>query len=158
MTTTTLEDRGSLIQAGDEAPNFMLSDQDRGEWTLAEHLKNGDVLLCFFPFAFTGVCSTEMACLSKELAEAEKSGVTAVGISGDSFASLKAWADQEGFSHRLLSDSHRAVCKAYGLYWSELNVARRGTVLIGKDGRVKWSQSREPGEGMNWDEVQAKMS
>ena len=61
----------------------------------------------------------------------------------------------------LVDDIHRDVCKAYGLYWHDLNVATRGTVVIGKDasgqGKVKWIQSREPGKAMSFDEVLAHM-
>jgi alkyl hydroperoxide reductase subunit AhpC len=52
---------------------------------------------------------------------------------------------------------HRQVCKAYGLYWADLNVANRGTVVIGKSadgkGKIKFIQAREPGKAMDWDAV-----
>ena len=150
------------IKTGTAAPDFTLSDQNRDEWNLAEHVKKGDVVLCFFPFAFTGVCSSEMACITKDMADWKAKGATVVGISCDSFAALKAWADQMGLEHTLLSDIHRTVCKDYGLYWSDLNVSNRGTVVIGQSddgkGEIKWSDSREPGDAMDWDDVLAKVS
>jgi len=157
MTTDPLTPRDTLIQPGDAAPDFTLPTQNRDDWTLSTHLENGDVVLCFFPFAFTGVCSTEMECLSREMDRYAKSGATAVGVSCDSFAALKAWAERDGYTHTMLSDLHRTVCRAYGLYWHEMNVAQRGTVIVGRgdDGGpvVKWAQAREPGAGMNTDEV-----
>ncbi|MFI4897280.1 MAG: hypothetical protein ACIARR_05595, partial [Phycisphaerales bacterium JB059] len=62
-----------------------------------------------------------------------------------------------GFTHTLLSDIHRRVCKAYGLYWPEMNVSSRGTVIVtrgeGDEPVVRWAQSREVGEAMDLDEV-----
>ena len=95
------------------------------------------------------------------MASWQAKGATVVGISCDSFAVQKAWADKEGFKQPLLADMHRHVCKAYGLYWPDLNVSSRGTVVIGKDpsglGTVKWVQAREPGKAMNWEEVLATL-
>ncbi|MEQ8770864.1 MAG: redoxin domain-containing protein [Phycisphaerales bacterium] len=150
------------IAPGQAAPDFTLPDQDRNDFSLAEHVKKGDVVLCFFPFAFTGVCGTEMACITKDMADWQAKGATVVGISCDSFAALKAWAAAEGLKNTMLSDLHRTVCKDYGLYWSDLNVANRGTVVIGQsddgEGTVKWSDAREPGNAMDWDAVLAKVS
>jgi peroxiredoxin len=150
------------LAVGDLAPNFTLKTQDRADWTLAEAVKAGDVVLCFFPLAFTSVCGTEMKCVNDEMAKWLGKGSQVVGVSCDSFATLKAWADQMGLKQPLLADMHRDVCKAYGLYWPDLNVAKRGTVVIGQsatgEGKVKWIQAREPGKSMNWEEVLATIS
>ncbi|GJM19515.1 MAG: peroxiredoxin [Phycisphaeraceae bacterium] len=150
------------IATGTTAPDFTLPDQNRDEWTLSEHVKKGDVVLCFFPFAFTGVCGTEMACITKDMGDWTAKGATVVGISCDSFAALKAWADAEGIKSTLLADLHRTVCKDYGLYWADMNVANRGTVVIGQSddgkGTVTFSEAREPGDAMDWDAVLARVS
>ena len=150
------------IAPGQPAPDFTLPDQDRRDWSLSEHVKKGDVVLCFFPFAFTGVCSAEMACITKDMDAWRKKGATVVGISCDSFAALKAWADQGHLRHTLLSDLHRTVCKDYGLYWPDMNVANRGTVVIAKSadgkGKVKHADAREPGNAMDFDKVLAHLS
>ena len=149
--------RSSLIGVGEVAPDFTLLDQDRKEWTLSEAVKKGDVALCFVPLAFTGVCSTEMGCISKDAGKWSGKGATVVGISCDSFAVQRAWAEKEGYTQRLLADMHRQVCKAYGLYWADLNVAQRGTVVIGKaadgKGKVKFVEAREPSKAMDWERV-----
>lgn len=151
----------NVIQPGEQAPNFTLQNQDREGWTLSEAVKKGDVVLCFFPFAFTSVCSTEMKCVDAEMESWLAKGAQVVGISCDSFAALKAWANELGLTHTLLSDIHREVCKRYGLYWEDLNVAKRGTVVIHQNdegkGTVKWSQAREPGSAMEWDEVMGEV-
>lgn len=156
-----LNPRSQALAVGDAAPDFTLTDQNRQPWSLSDAVKKSDVVLCFFPLAFTSVCSTEMKCVTDEMTKWEKKGAQVVGISCDSFASLKAWADQLGLKQTLLSDIHRQVCRAYGLYWDELNVSSRGTVIIGKDtsgqGKVKWIQARQPGNAMNFEEVLASV-
>lgn len=155
---STLTPRSSVIAAGEAAPDFSLETTARDKWTLSAALKKGDVVLSFFPFAFTGVCGTENQCLSKEVEQFAGKHATAVGVSCDSPFALKAWAEQMGFKHTLLSDQHREVAKAYGLYWPEMNTAARGTVIIGQNGKVKWSQKREIPKAFNMDEILAKIS
>ena len=125
----TLKPRDAFVKAGETVQDFTLQDQDRKEWTLSEAAKKGDVVLCFFPFAFTGVCGTEMKCISAEMAAWQKKGATVVGVSCDSPFVLNEWANKEGFKHTLLSDLHRQVCKSLGIYWADMNVAGRGTVI-----------------------------
>ncbi len=159
MTTpATLAPRETILAPGQLAPDFELSTQDRQPWRLSDALKQGDVVLCFFPFAFTGVCGTEMKCISEEASRWRAKGMQVVGVSCDSWAALKAWAEKEGFTHTLLSDLHRSVCRGYGLFWSDLNVAWRGTVVVGRGGKVLWSQKREIKNAMALDEVLAAVS
>lgn len=162
MATQNLTPRQSPLAAGDTAPDFTLMDQDRKEWKLSDAAKQGDVVLSFFPFAFTGVCGTENKCITAEMASWQKKGAQVVGISCDSMFVLKEWATKEGFKHTLLSDQHREVSKAYGFYWPEMNASARGTVIIAKSGsgqlKVKWSQKRDVPKAMNWDEVLAAIS
>jgi len=159
MEKPDLTPRDDLIQPGETAPDFTLLDQDRQEWRLADAVKQGPVVLCFYPLSFTDTCEAEMQCVDNEMDTWQAKGASVVGISCDSFAVQKAWANQMRFQHRLLADMHRQVCRAYGLYWPELNVAKRGTVVLrGSDsgeGVVKWSQAREPGNAMEWAEVVA---
>lgn len=161
MPNEHLTARSQPIAVGEPAPDFTLPDQNRRDWSLAQHAAQGTVVLSFFPMAFTGVCGTEMKCVTDEMERWREKGATVVGISCDSFAVLKAWADQLGLRQTLLADMHRAVCRAYGLYWPELNVARRGTVVIKPDAggtpRVAWVQAREPANAMNVDEVLAAL-
>ncbi|MBM4108404.1 MAG: redoxin domain-containing protein [Phycisphaerae bacterium] len=161
MRNPGLTPRSAPIGVGDPAPDFVLKDQNRADWRLCDALRKGDVVLCFFPLAFTGVCGTEMKCVSDEMDRWRSKGAQVVGVSCDSFASLKAWADQMGLKQTLLADMHRDVCKAYGLYWEDLNVAARGTVVIAQSpdgqGKVEWAQAREPAKAMNFDEVLASV-
>ncbi len=162
MSSDTLPERTTPITSGEPAPVFTLTDQDRVEWSLRDHLASGDVVLCFYPLAFTGICGSEMKCISSEMARWQDQGAQVVGVSCDSFAAQHAWASQSGFTHPLLSDIHRTVCKAYGLYWPEMNVASRGTVIVTRsdagDPVVRWAQAREVGDAMNFDEVLGKLA
>ena len=162
MTTQTHPARTSPIGAGDDAPDFTLQDQDRKEWKLSDALKKGDVVLAFFPFAFTGVCGTENKCITADMADWQKKGAQVVGVSCDSPFALREWAAKEGFKHTLLSDLKREVCRAYGFYWPDMNVASRGTVVISKSatgkGKVKWAQAREIPKAMDWNQVLAAIA
>ncbi len=157
MPNEQLTPRNSPISVGESAPDFTLTDQNRQEWRLSDAVKKSDMVLCFYPMDFSPVCSTEMKCVTDEMDKFEKKGAQVVGISCDSFFVHKAWADSIGLKQTLLADMHRAVSKAYGLYFPDLNVSARGTVVIGKDasgaGKVKWVQSRELRTAMTNDEV-----
>ena len=157
MKNDHLTPRDQPLTAGDPAPDFVLQDQNRQEWRLSDAARKSDVVLCFYPLDFSPVCSTEMKCVTDEFQRYQSKGAQVVGVSCDSFFTHKAWADSLGLKQTLLADMHRQVCKAYGLYWPDLNVSSRGTVVIGKsaDGKstVKWIQARQPGNGMDWTEV-----
>lgn len=154
--------RQSPVAPGDTLPDFTLQTQDRQDWKLSDSVKHGDVVLCLFPFAFTGVCGTEMKCITQDMATWQKQGAQVVGLSCDSPFVLKAWAAAEGFKHTLLSDQHRAVTKALGTYWADMNTTSRGTIVIPKDAegvaKAKFVEMRQPGNGMAWDKMLAMIS
>lgn len=158
MANEHLKPRETPIAVGEKAPDFTLPDQDRKDWTLSDALKKSEVVLCFYPMDFSPVCSTEMKCITEDLKKYQEAGAQAVGISCDSFFVHKAWAESLGLKQTLLADMHRAVCKAYGFYFKDLNVASRGTVIIGKDGSVLWSQSRQLKDAMDPAEVLAAIA
>lgn len=150
MPNEHLTPRESPLAVGDTAPDFTLPDQDKNDVTLSELLKGGrDVVVSFYPMAFTSVCGSEMACYSHDAHEFADRNATVVGVSCDSFAANKAWHDQEKFRIPLLADMHRAVCRAYGAYFPPLNVAGRATFVIGPDMKVKWASTRELGEAID---------
>lgn len=153
MRNDHLTPRDTPLSPGDPAPRFTLLDHDRNDWSLDDHLAKGDVVLAFYPLDFTSVCSDEMTCLTSEMSRFTGAGSEVVGISCDSFAAHAAFREKLDLSHTLLADMHRQVCRAYGLYWPDLNVASRGTVVIAPDGAVKWAQSREPGSAFDLDEL-----
>jgi len=158
MPNENLTPRQDPISPGETAPDFTLLDQSRSEWSLHEALKDGPVALCFYPMDFSPVCTDEMKSIESARESLKQAGITPVGISGDSFFVHGAWAEQLGLSHTLLADMHRDVCKAYGFYFPDLNTPSRGTVAVGADGIVKWSQSRELKDAVALDDILAVAS
>ena len=162
MTDEARPVRDNPIQVGETAPEFSLKDQNIEDWTLSDHVMQSDVVLCFYPMDFSPVCSTEMECITAEMQRFTDAGATVVGISCDSFFTHKAWAEQLNLSQTLLADMHRDVCRAFGFFFPDLNVAARGTVVIGQSddgvGTVKWVQARELGSGMDAEELLAALS
>lgn len=159
MPNEHLTPRAAPIRVGEKAPDFTLPDQDRRDITLSSILKEGKtVVLSFFPMAFTSVCGTEMGCFTRDLAAFSEKNSVVLGISCDSFAVLKAWSEKEGIRATMLADMHRAVCRAYGVYFAPLNVAGRGTVVIGPDGVVAWVSARELKEAVNTQDLLSTLS
>lgn len=154
---TELPERTEIPAPGDAVPDFVLPDHEGNDWRLTDALSKGDVALCFYPMDFSPVCSAEMKCVTDDINRFADAGVQAIGVSADSFFTHKAWREHLGLEQTLLADMHRAVCKAFGLFFPPLNVSARGTVLITlrDDGTpvVKWSQAREIKDAMNLDEL-----
>jgi peroxiredoxin len=126
---------------GDSAPAFQLRDQHGSEQSLASRSGERNVLLVFYPFAFTGVCSGEMLALQEHAEEWAERGTDVLAISCDSVPSLNAFADANGLTIPLLSDfwPHGKVSKAYGAFDDGLGAAGRATYLIDKAGTVRWT-------------------
>ncbi|SMF53272.1 peroxiredoxin [Cellulosimicrobium cellulans J34] len=131
---------GAVVRPGDPAPDFTLPDTHGTPVHLAD-LRGGPVLLVFYPFAFSGICTGELCELRDNLEEFEAAGVTLLGISCDSVFTQKAWAAQEGFEFDLLSDfwPHGDVARAYGVLDEDNGLALRGSFLLDADGIVRWS-------------------
>jgi peroxiredoxin len=159
MSNEHLTARETPIKVGERAPDFTLQNQDRKDVSLHDILRSGkEVVLTFYPFDFSPVCSTEMGCFTRDAAQFEGRGATVLGVSCDSSWAHKAWTEQLGLKIDLLADLHRQVCRAYGFYFAPLNVASRGTVLIGTDGVVKWVNTRELKDAIDNDVLLAAIS
>lgn len=159
MSNEHLTARETPIKPGEKAPNFTLQNQDRKDVTLHDLLREGkEVVLTFYPFDFSPVCSTEMGCFTRDVAQFEERGAKVIGVSCDSTWAHKAWTDQLGLKIDLLADLHRQVCRAYGFYFAPLNVASRGTVVVGADGVVKWVNTRELKDAIDNDTLLAAIS
>jgi peroxiredoxin len=130
-----------MLDVGDTAPAFTLRDQHGQDQSLAARRGQRNVLLVFYPFAFTGVCSGEMRALNEHAASWEERGCDVLAVSCDSVPSLRVFADQEGFGFPLLSDfwPHGGVSTAYGAFDETLGAAGRSTFLIDRDGVVRWT-------------------
>jgi len=125
------------IAVGSKAPDFTLPDQDKKEFKLSDCLGKKNVILFFYPLDWSPTCTKENACFTHDLSRFSKYGEVAA-VSIDSTWSHKAWQEKLGLKHKLLSDMHRTVTKAYGLFLPGANISQRATVVIDKRGTVAW--------------------
>jgi peroxiredoxin len=128
------------VEVGDEAPDFELRDQHGTPVRLSSFRGEKNVVLVFYPLAFSGVCSGEMQALRDEFPEASRDDVELLTVSVDSGYALRAWSDREKFGFGMLADfwPHGGVAKEYGVFEENLGIATRGTFIIDKDGVVRW--------------------
>lgn len=147
------------VEVGQEAPDFALYDMDRQQRTLNE-FRGKNVVLAFFPGAFTGVCTTEMCTFRDQLDEYEALNAQVIGITVDPPFAQKAWADQNNVTFTFLSDFNRQVVNQYDVAFPNLAglegyvAASRAIFVIDKDGivRYKWV-GPNPGVQPDYDEV-----
>jgi peroxiredoxin len=129
------------VEVGAKAPDFTLPNQNREPVTLSEQLKHGPVVLAFFPAAFSGVCTKEMCTFRDSMAELNKVSGTVLGVSTDTFFTLKAWGDQQKLTFPLLSDYNKDVIRKYGVVNPDMvglkDIAKRAVFVIGRDGTVQ---------------------
>jgi peroxiredoxin len=151
------------IEVGAEAPGFVLKDQNNQDVRLSDFRGKRNVLLVFYPLAFTGVCHGELSEIRDNLSEYVNDNVQVLTVSVDSVFSHKVWADREGFQFPLLADfwPHGAVAQAYGVFNEERGVANRGTFIIDKNGIVRFAEMNMPGEARDqsaWRKVLASLT
>jgi peroxiredoxin len=142
------------VEVGSEAPDFTLRDENGEEVSLSS-LRGRNVVLIFFPAAFSRICTDELH-RTTELGERyDAAGAEVFGISVDSPYALKAFKRDEDLTAHLLSDFHPkgAVADAYGAYIPEAGVATRATYVIDKDGKVAHKMVNHPGERRDQDEI-----
>lgn len=131
------------IQVGDLAPDFTLKDENAQEVTLSSFRGKKNVVLAFYPFDFSPVCTNENCAITTDLPQFEQKDTVVFGVSCDSWFVHKAWKEKLALKHALLSDLKREVTQKYGLYFPDLNCSKRATVIIGKDGKVSYVKVQE---------------
>jgi mycoredoxin-dependent peroxiredoxin len=129
------------IAVGTEAPDFELRDNNAQTHRLSSFRGEKNVVLVFYPFAFTGVCTGEMCAIRDDVGSLQNDDTQVFAISCDTVASLRVFAEKEGLTYPLLSDfwPHGEVAKAYGVFNETLGAADRGTFVIDKSGVVRWT-------------------
>ena len=134
------------LQVGDQAPEFTLNDQNNQERTLVEFRGDRNVLVVFYPLAFSGICTGELDQLRDDLAEFTDVQVLAVSV--DSVYTLKAWSNQQGYDFPLLADfwPHGKVAQEYGVFNDHAGIANRGTFLVDTDGVIRFAEMNGPDE------------
>jgi mycoredoxin-dependent peroxiredoxin len=141
------------IEVGAEAPDFMLRDQNNQEVRLSDFRGAKNVLLVFYPLAFTGTCQGELCSVRDNLNDFMNDSVQVLTVSVDSSPTHKVWAEREGYQFPLLADfwPHGAVAQLYGVFNSDRGIANRGTFIIDKGGIVRFAEENGPGQARDQD-------
>ena len=137
--------------------------QDRQPVTLSAALKNGPVVLAFFPAAFSSVCTTEMCTFRDSIGNLSAASAQVLGVSTDTFFALKAWADQQRLNFPLLSDYNKEVIARYDVTNPDMiglkNIAKRAVFVIGPDGIIRHKEVLDDARNEpNYDKVRATLA
>ena len=148
------------ITIGQVAPDFELANQFGEKVRLSSFRGSKNVVVVFFPFAFTGTCTGELCALRDDLSIFQNEKVQLLAISCDAMFTQKVFAEKEGYQFPLLSDfwPHGATAKAYGVFNEERGLALRGTFIIDKEGIVRWSVVNRPAEARNIADYKAALA
>ncbi|GAC1385828.1 MAG: peroxiredoxin [Marmoricola sp.] len=136
------------LPIGAEAPDFSLVDQHGSPFRLSDLRGSKSILLAFYPFAFSGVCTGELTGFRDNLGEFETDTTTLAAISCDPIYSIRMLADRDALFFPLLSDfwPHGAVASAYGVFDTTRGSPTRSSYVVDRDGRISFALHNEPGE------------
>jgi len=136
------------VEIGRPAPEFALRDQHGATVSLSSFRGSRAVVLMFYPFAFSSVCSGELSEIRENLPRFESDDAQLLAVSCDPMFSLRAFAEADRLPFPLLSDfwPHGAVAQQYGVFNDKAGMATRGTFLIDTEGVLRWSVVNGPGD------------
>jgi glutaredoxin-dependent peroxiredoxin len=154
------------IKIGSKAPDFALKSKTASglvDVKLSDHLGKKNIVLLFFPAAFTSVCTKEMCDLSAGLNAYKELGAEVIGISVDNAFAQEAWAQREKIGIPLASDLNKEVTKKYDVLFPMLagigDTAARAAFVIDKNGVVQYSeQTPTPKDLPNFEAVKATLA
>jgi peroxiredoxin len=135
------------LKAGDKAPNFTLVSDSKEQVTLSE-LQGKNVVLLFFPMAFTGVCTTELCAMRDDIATYNGLNAQVIGVSVDSPFVLEKFKSDQNLNFPLLSDFNKEVSRAYDALYEEFvlglrGVSKRSAFVIDQEGTVRYAEVLE---------------
>ena len=135
------------IQIGQKAPDFSLFDSDKKKIALSD-FKGKNVLILFFPQAFTSVCTKELCAVRDDIARYSHAQAQVLGISVDSVFTLGKYKEEQGYNFPLLSDFNKEVSKAYNSLYNDWildmkGVSKRSAFIIDKEGVIQFSEVLE---------------
>jgi len=145
------------VEVGQNAPDFTLTDTDRKQRKLSE-FQGKNVVLAFFPGAFTGVCTKEACAFRDNAAQLNSMNAQVVGVAVDSFFALKGWSDVNKLAFPLLSDHTRQVINQYGVSFPNFGMqgytsATRAVFVLDKTGKVQYRWIGQPGNDPPHEEI-----
>jgi peroxiredoxin len=126
-------------QVGEPAPDFTAASTSGKDVSLSSFRGKSNVLLAFFPLAFTGTCTKELVCFTEDFDQFAGKRVEILPISVDSTASLREFKSKLGMKSELLSDFKREISRAYGVLNEDRFYSNRAYFLIDRKGNIRWS-------------------
>ncbi|NCW12330.1 MAG: peroxiredoxin [Chitinophagia bacterium] len=152
------------ISIGQAAPNFTLFDTDKKPVSLAD-FKGQNVVVLFFPLAFTGVCTAELCNIRDNIATYNNANATVLGISVDSLFTLGKFKEEQKLNFSLLSDFNKAATTAFGVLYDVFpafemqGVSKRSAFVIDKEGVVQYAEvCPTPGDLPNFEAIQTTLN
>ncbi|KAA5536619.1 redoxin domain-containing protein [Taibaiella lutea] len=147
------------LQIGDSAPGFTLRDSDKKEVSLQDY-KGKNLVILFFPLAFTGVCTTELCSLRDNMNIYNGLNAAVVAISVDSLFTLDKFKQEQGYNFPLLSDFNKDVSAAYDSLYEDFvlgmkGVSKRSAFVVDKEGKIQYAEVLEDaGKVPDFDAIQ----
>ena len=148
------------LTIGQAAPDFDVLNQHGEKVSLTSFKGEKNVVLLFYPFSFSGICTGELCALRDDLSAFANENVQLLVISCDPKYAQRAYADQEKYSFPVLTDfwPHGAVSKAYGVFDEARGCAVRGTFIIDKAGILRWQVVNGLGDARNLEDYKAAIA
>lgn len=130
----------TTLEVGQAAPDFKLKGPGGQPVTLSEYRGNRNVLLVFYPLAFSPGCAHQLPEVQKELPRIQRLDTEVLGISVDSWYANDAFAKRLNLGFTLLSDFDRSTSAAYGVLLADKGYSNRALFVVDKQGRLAWSE------------------
>jgi peroxiredoxin len=151
------------LSKGQTAPDFSLFNSEKNKVSLAD-FKGKNLVILFFPQAFTGVCTTELCSVRDNLNAYTSLNAEVVGISVDSIFTLAKFKEEQSYNFPLLSDFNKDISQAYGAFYDEFvfdmkGVSRRAAFVVDADGIVQYAEVLESaGDQPNFDAIKTTLA
>lgn len=151
------------LKIGDVAPSFTLKASDKSDVSLQDY-KGKNLVILFFPAAFTGVCTAELCSVRDGLSEYTNVNADVVAISVDTIFALDKFKAENNYPFVLLSDFNKEVCQAYGAFYEEFvlgmkGVARRAAFVVDGEGTIQYAEVLESaGDLPNFEEIKRTLA
>lgn len=150
------------IEIGQTAPDFTLYDSEKKKVILSEQ-RGKNVLLLFYPLAFTGVCTKELCAIRDDIGRYNNATATVFGISVDSYATLKKFKEEQGYNFTLLSDFNKEASTMYDCIYDSFagwmkGVSKRAAFIVDKEGIIQYAEVLESaGDLPNFNAIDNKL-
>jgi glutaredoxin-dependent peroxiredoxin len=151
------------IEIGQKAPGFTLHNSDKNKVNLSDY-KGKNVLLLFFPQAFTGVCTKELCAVRDDISRYSNTNAEVLGISVDSVFTLGKFKEDQNYNFPLLSDFNKEVSALYGSIYTDWildmkGVSKRSAFIIDKEGIIQYAEVLESaGDLPNFEAINSKLA